>query len=96
MQRTPSESSRLASSDVVPGFRQSARLPRPRTELIPREVAASLFELHLPARAKGAGEQAQVPRGARRRTLTRIMREGAVEGETQEPPYGTNVVHTTF
>ena len=29
-------------------------------------------------------------------TLARIMREGAVEGETQEPPCGTNVVHTTF
>ena len=28
--------------------------------------------------------------------LTRIMREGAVEGKTQEPPCGTNVVHTTF
>ena len=28
--------------------------------------------------------------------LARIMREGAVEGETQEPPCGTNVVHTTF
>ena len=28
--------------------------------------------------------------------LTRIMREGAVEGETQEPPCGTNVVLTTF
>ncbi len=31
-----------------------------------------------------------------KRSLTRIMREGAVEGETQEPPCGTNVVHTTF
>ena len=31
-----------------------------------------------------------------RQELTRIMREGAVEGETQEPPCGTNVVHTTF
>ena len=30
------------------------------------------------------------------RGLARIMREGAVEGETQEPPCGTNVVHTTF
>ena len=30
------------------------------------------------------------------RSLARIMREGAVEGETQEPPCGTNVVHTTF
>ncbi len=30
------------------------------------------------------------------RPLTRIMREGAVEGETQEPPCGTNVVLTTF
>ena len=29
-------------------------------------------------------------------TLTRIMREGAVEGKTQEPPCGTNVVQTTF
>ena len=29
-------------------------------------------------------------------TLTRIMREGAVEGKTQEPSCGTNVVHTTF
>ena len=29
-------------------------------------------------------------------SLTRIMREGAVEGKTQEPPCGTNVVHTTF
>ena len=28
--------------------------------------------------------------------LTRIMREGAVEGETQEPPCGTNVMYTTF
>ena len=28
--------------------------------------------------------------------LTRIMREGAVEGKTQEPPCGTNVVQTTF
>ena len=28
--------------------------------------------------------------------LTRIMREGAVEGETQEPPCGTNVIYTTF
>ena len=28
--------------------------------------------------------------------LTRIMREGAVEGETQEPPCGTNVVFTTL
>ena len=28
--------------------------------------------------------------------LARIMREGAVEGETQEPPCGTNVVLTTF
>ena len=28
--------------------------------------------------------------------LARIMREGAVEGKTQEPPCGTNVVHTTF
>ena len=28
--------------------------------------------------------------------LTRIMREGAVEGKTQEPPCGTNAVHTTF
>ena len=28
--------------------------------------------------------------------LTRIMREGAVEGKTQEPPCGTNVVCTTF
>ena len=28
--------------------------------------------------------------------LARIMREGAVEGETQEPPCGTNVMHTTF
>ena len=26
----------------------------------------------------------------------RIMREGAVEGKTQEPPCGTNVVQTTF
>ena len=30
------------------------------------------------------------------RELARIMREGAVEGKTQEPPCGTNVVHTTF
>ncbi len=28
--------------------------------------------------------------------LARIMREGAVEGKTQEPPCGTNVVCTTF
>ena len=28
--------------------------------------------------------------------LARIMREGAVEGKTQEPPCGTNVVQTTF
>ena len=28
--------------------------------------------------------------------LARIMREGAVEGETQEPPCGTNVMYTTF
>ena len=28
--------------------------------------------------------------------LARIMREGVVLGETQEPPCGTNVVHTTF
>ena len=28
--------------------------------------------------------------------LACIMREGAVEGKTQEPPCGTNVVHTTF
>ena len=27
-------------------------------------------------------------------TLTRIMREGAVEGKTQGPPCGTNVVST--
>ena len=30
------------------------------------------------------------------RVLARIMREGAVEGKTQEPPCGTNVVQTTF
>ena len=30
------------------------------------------------------------------RVLARIMREGAVEGETQEPPCGTNVMYTTF
>ena len=29
-------------------------------------------------------------------TLARIMREGAVEGKTQEPPCGTNVVQATF
>ena len=33
---------------------------------------------------------------ADRAGLARIMREGAVEGETQEPPCGTNVMYTTF
>ena len=36
------------------------------------------------------------PAKARQQRLTRIMREGTVEGETQEPPCGTNVVLTTF
>ncbi len=43
-----------------------------------------------------AGACAGIKTLVRWEELARIMREGAVEGETQEPPCGTNVVLTTF
>ena len=50
-----------------------------------------------PARVDRGGEaRSAMPIPSLWTMLARIMREGAVEGETQEPPCGTNVMYTTF
>ena len=57
------------------------------------DLAKSVFQVAISHRP---GRVDKEHRLSRRRFLTRIMREGAVEGKTQEPPCGTNVVQTTF
>ena len=62
--------------------------PRQGVELLDLEQAPP----HLRPQLR-LGHVGAIARFVRRITLTRIMREGVVLGETQEPPCGTNVVY---